>query len=118
MPAGERPVEVTKAQAAAAVNRVAVAVADRCGTERGQAWFGASLICGPDGYLRAGPAAGEQALLVADVDLARMPGQARRPVQRRVSRPATGAVRRALRPAELSEVGNATALPTSDNSAV
>ena len=69
VPEGERPVEVAKAQAAAAGNRVAVVVADRCGTERGQEWFGASLICGPDGYLRAGPAAGEEVLLVADIDL-------------------------------------------------
>jgi predicted amidohydrolase len=67
---GERPVEVIKAQAAAAVNRVAIAVADRCGPERDVPWIGASLICGTDGYLLAGPAAGEPALLWADVDLA------------------------------------------------
>jgi predicted amidohydrolase len=70
VPVGERPVEVIKAQAAAAVNRVAIAVADRCGPERDVPWIGASLICGTDGYLLAGPAAGEPALLWADVDLA------------------------------------------------
>lgn len=70
VPAGERPVEVAKAQAGAAANRIAVVVADRCRTERGQEWFGASLICGPDGYLRAGPADGDEVVLVADLDLA------------------------------------------------
>jgi predicted amidohydrolase len=69
LPAGERPVEVAKAQAGAAANRIAVVVADRCRAERGQEWFGASLICGPDGYLRAGPAAGQEIVLIADVDL-------------------------------------------------
>ena len=70
VPIGDRPVEVIKAQAAAAVNRVAVVVADRCGSERGQDWTGASLVCGPDGYLLAGPAAGEETVLLADIDLA------------------------------------------------
>jgi predicted amidohydrolase len=70
VPVGERPVEVIKAQAAAAVNRIAVAVADRCGPERDVPWIGASVICGMDGYLLAGPATGEPALLWADVDLA------------------------------------------------
>ncbi len=70
VPAGQRPVEVIKAQAGAAVNRIAIAVADRCGPERGVDWLGASLICGTDGYLLAGPAVGESALLWADVNLA------------------------------------------------
>ena len=70
VPAGERAVEVIKAQAAAAVNRIAIAVADRCGPERGVAWTGASLISGADGYLLAGPATGDPALLWADIDLA------------------------------------------------
>ena len=69
VPNGQRPIELTKAQAFAAVNRVVIVVADRCGTERGISWIGGSLICGPDGYLVAGPAAGEEELLVADVDL-------------------------------------------------
>ena len=50
--------------------RIAIAVADRCGTERDVPWIGGSLISGTDGYLLAGPAAGEPALLWADVDLA------------------------------------------------
>lgn len=69
VPEGERTVEVSKALAAAATNRVAVAVADRCGPERGVSWAGASLIAGPDGYPLAGPAGLEPGLLWADLDL-------------------------------------------------
>ena len=54
-PAGERPAEVVKAQAAAATNGVFVAVADRCQDERGVSWISGSLIAGPDGYPLAGP---------------------------------------------------------------
>jgi len=74
-PAGAHAVEVPKAQAAAATYAVNVVVADRCGTERGVDWVGGSLICGADGYLRAGPATepggvAAPALLVAELDLA------------------------------------------------
>lgn len=69
-PAGERPIEVSKALASAGTNRVVIAVADRCGTERDVPWTGASVICGPDGYPTAGPArVAEPCLLWADVDL-------------------------------------------------
>jgi 2,6-dihydroxypseudooxynicotine hydrolase len=54
-PAGERPAEVAKAQAAAATNGIFVAVADRCLQERGVSWVSGSLIVGPDGYPLAGP---------------------------------------------------------------
>ena len=54
-PAGERPAEVIKAQAAAAASGVFVAVADRCRIERGVSWISGSLIVGPDGYPLAGP---------------------------------------------------------------
>ena len=54
-PASERPAEMVKAQAAAASNGVFVAVADRCGVERGVAWIGGTTIIGPDGYPVAGP---------------------------------------------------------------
>ena len=64
------PTDVTKTLSAAATNRLFVAVADRCGTERGVPWNGASVIAGPDGYPRVGPAAvAESCLLVADLDL-------------------------------------------------
>jgi predicted amidohydrolase len=49
------PVAIVLALAAANVNRVIVAQADRCGPERGLEWAGASVICDPDGRLAAGP---------------------------------------------------------------
>lgn len=58
VPAGERPVEVVVAQAAAAVNRMWVAVACRVGPERGVTWTGGSCIVDPDGY-PAGPPLGD-----------------------------------------------------------
>jgi 5-aminopentanamidase len=71
-PAGERPAEVVKAQAGAATNGMFVAVADRCGTERGVEWIGGTIIVGPDGYPVAGPALADRpAVLSADCHLAR-----------------------------------------------
>lgn len=71
-PAGERPAEVVKAQAAAATNGVFVAVADRCRTERGVSWISGSLIAGPDGYLLAGPVLADRpTILAAACDLPR-----------------------------------------------
>ncbi|HYZ52935.1 MAG TPA: nitrilase-related carbon-nitrogen hydrolase [Streptosporangiaceae bacterium] len=71
-PAGERPAEVVKAQAGAATNGVFVAVADRCGTERGVEWIGGTVIIAPDGYPLAGPVVADHpAVLTADCDLAR-----------------------------------------------
>jgi predicted amidohydrolase len=71
-PPGERPVEVAKAQAAAAVNGVYVVVSDRCGAERGVRFMGASSIIGPDGYPLAGPVLADRpAVLTADIDLSR-----------------------------------------------
>jgi 5-aminopentanamidase len=71
-PAGERPAEVIKAQAAAATNGVFVAVADRSQAERGVSWISGSLIAGPDGYPLAGPVLEDRpALLTAACDLPR-----------------------------------------------
>ena len=72
-PTAPLALEVVLALAAANVNRVYVAQADRCGPERGIAWAGASVICDPDGRLLAGPVADrtETALLSAPIDLAR-----------------------------------------------
>ncbi|MCW2811325.1 MAG: carbon-nitrogen hydrolase [Friedmanniella sp.] len=67
--AGERPPEVTKAQASAAVNRVFVLVADRVGPERGVDWIGGSLVADPDGYLVDALTLGEPAVRVVDLDL-------------------------------------------------
>ncbi|MCZ4494482.1 MAG: putative hydrolase [Conexibacter sp.] len=55
-PAGERPAEVVRVQAAAATNRMFIAACDRTGTERGVAWVGGSVIVDPDGFPLAGPA--------------------------------------------------------------
>ena len=52
-PAGERPVEVAKAQAAASQNKMYIVVADRCGADRGDAYTGGSVICDVTGYLLA-----------------------------------------------------------------
>ncbi len=69
-PAGERPAEVIKTQAAAATNGIFVAVADRCQDERGVSWISGSLIAGPDGYLLAGPVLEDRpAVLTAACDL-------------------------------------------------
>lgn len=68
-PADQLPIEVAKAQAGAAANRVFVAVADRCGIERGQDWFGSSVICDVTGFPLAGPACGRPVVLTAEVDL-------------------------------------------------
>jgi 5-aminopentanamidase len=71
-PPAERPSEVVKVQADAAVNGVFIAVADRCADERGVAWTGGSLIAGPDGYPLAGPVCADRpAVLTAACDLAK-----------------------------------------------
>jgi predicted amidohydrolase len=71
-PPGERPNEVVKAQADAAVNGIWIAVADRCGTERGVEWTGGSLIIDPGGYPVIGPVLADRpTTLLAEVDLTR-----------------------------------------------
>ncbi|HWD03522.1 MAG TPA: nitrilase-related carbon-nitrogen hydrolase [Amycolatopsis sp.] len=52
-PAGERPPEVLIAQAAARVNRVAIACCDRSGIERGQRWTEGTTIVSHDGWIAA-----------------------------------------------------------------
>lgn len=70
VPHGERPVDVVRAQAAASVDRIFVAVCDRVGPERGTDWVGGSAIIGPDGYPLALAGVGAQTLL-ARCELAR-----------------------------------------------
>ena len=71
VPAGERPADVVRVQAEAGMNRVFIAVADRCRAERGVSWVGGTVIVGPDGYPLAGPVtADRQAVLTAPCDLA------------------------------------------------
>jgi predicted amidohydrolase len=67
-PAGERPPEAVIAMAAARVNRMAVACADRLGTERGVDWTGGATIIGVDGWVAAERR--DAGLLVADINLA------------------------------------------------
>jgi predicted amidohydrolase len=66
-PEGERPPEAIIAMAAARVNRMAVACADRIGRERGQEWTGGTTIVGADGWVAAESRA--RGLVLADVDL-------------------------------------------------
>ncbi|MDH4609963.1 nitrilase family protein [Pseudomonas sp. BN102] len=69
-PPFERPAEVVRVQANAAVNRMFIAACDRHGLERGVNWVQGSVIVDPDGYPLAGPAdmGGEQ-LLMARLNL-------------------------------------------------
>lgn len=70
-PPGERPIELVRVQAAASVNRVFVAVADRVGRERGVEWVGGSAVVAPDGYpLALVRDPGREQLLLARCDLA------------------------------------------------
>ncbi|HUC21870.1 MAG TPA: nitrilase-related carbon-nitrogen hydrolase [Streptosporangiaceae bacterium] len=70
-PERERPMEVVRAQAAAAINRMFVAVCDRAGAERGVEWVGGSVIIDPDGWPLAGPEPGDHEITIAaDCDLA------------------------------------------------
>ena len=68
-PDGERPMEVVRAQAAAAVNRMYVAACDRVGHERGVDWVGGSVIVDPDGWPIAGPADDEAGIIMAACSL-------------------------------------------------
>ena len=68
-PDGERPGEVVNAMAAARLNRVAIACADRAGVERGQEWVRGTCVVSADGWvLAASEEAG--AAVSAEVDLA------------------------------------------------
>jgi 5-aminopentanamidase len=53
------------------VNRVFIAICDRCGTERGTTWAGRSVIVDPDGRVVAGPPGDRSDIIVADCDLSR-----------------------------------------------
>ncbi|GAA4220779.1 putative amidohydrolase [Streptosporangium album] len=69
-PEGERPAEVVRAQASAAVNRMFVAACDRTGPERGVAWVGGSVITDADGFPLAGPRPRyDEGLLIAECRL-------------------------------------------------
>jgi predicted amidohydrolase len=67
------PVQRLRAQVAAEANAMAVALADRCGSERGHRWAGATAVAAPDGRLLAAAPAPEPAVVEAEVELARNP---------------------------------------------
>ncbi|MFI2211226.1 nitrilase-related carbon-nitrogen hydrolase [Streptomyces sp. NPDC020141] len=69
-PDGERPGEIVRVQADAAVNRMYVAVADRTGVERGQDWLGGTVIVDADGYPVTALHLGEETIVTATIDLA------------------------------------------------
>ena len=70
-PETERPTEVIRVQANAAVNRMFIAACDRHGHERGVDWVQGSVVVDADGYPLTGPTelAGEQ-ILLATMNLA------------------------------------------------
>jgi 5-aminopentanamidase len=69
-PDGERPAEVVRVQAGAAVNRMFIAACDRVGPERGVDWVGGSVIVDADGWpLAGGAASAGPATLIAECDL-------------------------------------------------
>src|SRR5699024_4118299 len=68
-PIGERPTEVVKIQGEASRNRLAIACADRVGTERGQAWLGASAVIDANGHPTASAQIGKEGMIQSRVDL-------------------------------------------------
>jgi len=69
-PEGERPGEIIRVQADAAVNRMYIAAADRVGPERGQDWLGGTVIVDADGYPVTPILLGSEHVAVATIDLA------------------------------------------------
>jgi 5-aminopentanamidase len=69
-PDGERPTEQVRALAGAGMNRLAMAVCDRVGVERGQDWIGGSVLIDADGYPLAIAEYGKPGNVIADIDLA------------------------------------------------
>lgn len=68
----ETPILTLLGCSTAYLNKVFLAVCDRCGIERGLEFEGGSVIAGPDGRVLAGGGAGEGArMLVADCELDR-----------------------------------------------
>lgn len=67
-PDGERPGEMITAMSAARTNKVAIAICDRTGVERGQPWLEGTAIIGPDGWVAAAVGAGA-GMAIADIDL-------------------------------------------------
>lgn len=69
-PEGERPTEMVRALAGAGMNRMAMAICDRTGVERGVDWIGGSVIIDADGYPLAVAEFGASGVVTTDVELA------------------------------------------------
>ena len=67
-PEGERIGEVITAMSAARTNRIAIAVCDRAGDERGQQWAEGTVIINADGWVVAEVGSGT-GMAIAEVDL-------------------------------------------------
>ena len=67
-PEGERIGEVITAMSAARTNRVAIAICDRAGEERGQGWAEGTTIVNADGWVVAEAGSGT-GMAIAEVDL-------------------------------------------------
>jgi predicted amidohydrolase len=68
-PECERPGEIIRVQADAAVNRMYIAAADRVGCERGQDWLGGTIIVDADGYPVTPIHLGIEHIALATIDL-------------------------------------------------
>jgi predicted amidohydrolase len=62
---------IAVARAAAHVNRVFVAVCDRCGVERGVSWAARTVIVDLDGRVVGGPPDNRPEMIVAECELSR-----------------------------------------------
>ncbi|MFD6517744.1 nitrilase-related carbon-nitrogen hydrolase [Rhodococcus sp. NPDC060176] len=67
-PEAEHPGELITAMSVARTNKIAVAVCDRTGTERGQLWTTGTSIINPEGWIVASVGA-SVGMAVADIDL-------------------------------------------------
>lgn len=63
------PTEMIRTQASAGVNRMAIAVCDRSGTDRSQAWLGGSQVVNSDGYSVTHPLIGTGGSVSAALNL-------------------------------------------------
>jgi predicted amidohydrolase len=70
-PEDQLPQEAVALRAHAYFNRVFVACCDRCGTERGVEFLGASLIADEQGWAMTDLALGESVLMTAECELER-----------------------------------------------
>lgn len=68
-PENERPADIVRVQASAAMNRMFVALADRCGIDRDQDWVGGSVIVDADGYPQTTIALSVPGVHIAEVEL-------------------------------------------------